>query len=38
VWQQAVCGLEGEPERGRRCEQCFTMRLLETAKRPSCWA
>lgn len=33
VWQQAVCGLEGEPERGRRCEQCFAMRLLETAKK-----
>ena len=22
-WRQDVCGLEGEPERGRRCEQCF---------------
>ena len=33
MWQQAVCGLEGEPERGRRCEQCFAMRLLETAKK-----
>lgn len=32
-WRQGVCGLEGEPERGRRCEQCFTLRLVETAKR-----
>ena len=22
-WLHGVCGLEGEPERGRRCEQCF---------------
>ena len=32
-WRQGVCGLEGEPERGRRCEQCFTLRLVETAKK-----
>ena len=32
-WRQGVCGLEGEPERGRRCEQCFTLRLIETAKK-----
>ena len=25
-WRQDVCGLEGEPERGRRCELCFTDR------------
>ena len=31
-WLQGVCGLEHEPERGRRCEQCFTLRLMETAK------
>ena len=30
-WRQGVCGLEGEPERGRRCEQCFTLRLTEAA-------
>jgi len=30
-WRQAVCGLENEPERGRRCEQCFYVRLLATA-------
>ena len=32
-WRQGVCGLEGEPERGRRCEQCFTLRLIQTAKK-----
>ena len=31
-WLQGVCGLEGEPERGRRCEQCFMLRLTETAR------
>ena len=33
AWQQQVCGLEEEPERGRRCEQCFTLRLMETARK-----
>ena len=33
TWRQAVCGLENEPERGRRCEQCFYLRLLVTAKK-----
>lgn len=32
-WQKDVCGLEGEPERGRRCERCFTLRLTEAAKK-----
>lgn len=32
-WQQDVCGLEGEPERGRRCELCFTLRLTEAARK-----
>ena len=32
-WQQAVCGLENEPERGRRCEVCFYHRLLATARK-----
>ena len=32
-WQQDVCGLENEPERGRRCERCFTLRLIEAAKK-----
>ena len=31
-WLQGVCGLEGEPERGRRCEQCFTLRLTAAAR------
>ena len=31
-WRQDVCGLEDEPERGRRCEQCFTLRLTVAAK------
>ena len=32
-WLQGVCGLEGEPERGRRCEQCFLLRLTAAAKK-----
>ena len=32
-WRQNVCGLEGEPERGRRCELCFTLRLTRTAQK-----
>ena len=32
-WQQDVCGLEGEPERGRRCELCFTLRLTVAARK-----
>ena len=31
-WRAGVCGLEGEPERGRRCEQCFTLRLTVAAQ------
>lgn len=31
-WQRAVCGLEGEPERGRRCAVCFRHRLIRTAQ------
>jgi len=31
-WLSAVKGLENEPENGRRCEICYRMRLLETAK------
>ena len=33
AWKQAVCGLENEPERGRRCEACFYLRLLATARK-----
>ena len=32
-WQQDVCGLESEPERGRRCELCFTLRLTVAARK-----
>jgi hypothetical protein len=32
TWLGGVCGLEGEPERGRRCEQCFTLRLTRAAQ------
>ena len=31
-WSEAVCGLEHEPEGGRRCEVCFKMRLERTAQ------
>lgn len=32
AWQEQICGLEHEPERGRRCLQCFKMRMLATAR------
>ncbi len=32
-WLTCVCGLEGEPERGRRCERCFELRLTATARK-----
>lgn len=32
AWLCHVEGLEGEPERGSRCLQCFTMRLTATAR------
>jgi len=31
-WQCCVKGLEGEPERGARCLECFKMRLLSAAR------
>ncbi len=31
-WLRSVAGLETEPERGRRCLQCFKMRLNATAQ------
>ena len=31
VWGKAVAGLENEPEGGRRCAECFKMRLEKTA-------
>ena len=33
LWRHAICGLEDEPERGKRCEQCFYVRLLAAAKK-----
>ncbi|MDH6356917.1 epoxyqueuosine reductase QueH [Parabacteroides sp. PF5-9] len=32
AWSNQIQGLEQEPERGRRCQQCFNMRLMETAR------
>ena len=32
VWKAGIFGLESEPERGKRCLQCFKMRLLQTAR------
>ena len=32
-WRRGVEGLEGEPERGHRCEQCFLLRLTATARK-----
>lgn len=32
AWREAVLGLEGEPERGRRCSACFRFRLLRAAR------
>lgn len=31
-WREKMQGLEGEPERGKRCERCFEFRLKRTAK------
>ena len=33
AWLKGVCGLENQPERGLRCEQCFTIRLVATARK-----
>ena len=32
VWNDAVKGFEAEPERGKRCEICFKLRLEKTAQ------
>lgn len=32
-WRTGICGLENQPERGLRCEQCFVLRLTETARK-----
>jgi predicted adenine nucleotide alpha hydrolase (AANH) superfamily ATPase len=31
-WEDAVSGLEEEPEKGRRCEACIRIRLARTAR------
>jgi predicted adenine nucleotide alpha hydrolase (AANH) superfamily ATPase len=31
-WERATRGMENEPERGRRCEECIRMRLARTAR------
>lgn len=31
-WLEQVRGLEDQPERGSRCQECFRMRLRETAR------
>jgi len=31
AWEDAVKGLEAEPEGGKRCEKCFHLRLSKTA-------
>lgn len=33
AWQQAVMGLEDEPERGLRCKRCFEFRLERAARK-----
>ena len=33
AWEDAVRGMEGDPERGRRCEACIRLRLRETARK-----
>jgi len=33
AWEEAVRGMEGEPERGPRCEACVRLRLRETARK-----
>ena len=33
TWWHDICGLDNEPERGKRCEVCFYHRLLATAKK-----
>ena len=32
AWQCCIAGLEGEPERGARCLECFKTRLLSAAR------
>ena len=30
-WKQATIGLENEPEKGKRCDKCFALRLRRAA-------
>jgi predicted adenine nucleotide alpha hydrolase (AANH) superfamily ATPase len=32
-YKNVAVGLENEPEKGKRCEKCFELRLLKTAKK-----
>ena len=32
IYEEKICGLENEPERGKRCDICFRLRLEKTAK------
>ncbi len=32
-WLAEICGLESEPERGKRCLKCFKIRLLRAAQK-----
>ena len=33
AWRHEICGMENEPERGKRCAICFYHRLLATARK-----
>lgn len=32
IWRHGICGMENEPERGKRCAECFYHRLFATAR------
>lgn len=32
VWQKAIKGFENEPEKGKRCDKCFHLRLKKAAE------
>ena len=32
-WRHHICGTEDEPERGHRCQLCFNLRMLATARK-----
>lgn len=32
-WLDGIHGMEGEPERGARCQRCFYLRLIATARK-----